>query len=249
MISANPIRGDVSELSSSHDTCYRTFELSQRPTRTNTDFLLYPQPSKLNTAVPPSRFEEPSILLAWRLLMHDKDKSHPCSDSVNCPTHLLGTNTSGLLSPPLLEAKAAKIPRGGILPLEWILDPKKGRSQVDRILAQLTLAEAKEPCPWLRDDIRIAWITTLWASQGKPQPHVAATYAVLGLHPDKVWSAILARREAVLGPESSGSRVGLTSPLAVNPHDAGDGVSLPDSVPSPKKPVQSVGLNEKEDAA
>jgi hypothetical protein len=123
------------------------------------------------------------------------------------------------------------------LPLEWILDPKKGRSQVDRILAQLTLAEAKEPCPWLRDDIRIAWITTLWASQGKPQPHVAATYAVLGLHPDKVWPAILARREAMLGrsmPEDERPAEFETPDLAI---------------PSPKKPVKSVRRITKEDAA
>ena len=39
--------------------------------------------------------------------------------------------------------------------------------------------------------------------------------------------------------KSSGSRVeSVTANLG--PHDAGDGVSLPDSIPSPKKPVQSV---------
>lgn len=69
----------------------------------------------------------------------------------------------------------------------------------ERVLVRLETAETKELDPWMRDDIRIAWITTLYASQGNPQPHVDATYRVLGLHPDKVWPAILARRDALLG--------------------------------------------------
>ena len=72
----------------------------------------------------------------------------------------------------------------------------------ERVLARLEQAEQREIDPWLRDDIRIAWIATLYASQGNPQPIVDATYRVLGLHPSKVWPAILARREALLGPES-----------------------------------------------
>ena len=73
------------------------------------------------------------------------------------------------------------------------------RSLTERVLARLEQFEAREPDPWMRDDIRIAWITALYASRENPQPHVAATYRVLGLHPDKVWPAILARREAILG--------------------------------------------------
>jgi hypothetical protein len=72
----------------------------------------------------------------------------------------------------------------------------------ERVLARLEQAEHREPDPWLRDDIRIAWIATLYASQGNRQPFIDASYRVLGLHPDKVWCAILARREALLGPES-----------------------------------------------
>ena len=71
----------------------------------------------------------------------------------------------------------------------------------ERVLSHLERAEAKEPDAWMRDDYRIAWITTLYASQGNPQPHVDATYRVLGLHPDKVWPAILARRRALLGKD------------------------------------------------
>lgn len=69
----------------------------------------------------------------------------------------------------------------------------------ERVLVCLEAAERKEFDPWLRDDIRIAWITTLYASRGNPQPHVDATYRVLGLRPDKVWPAICARRAALLG--------------------------------------------------
>jgi hypothetical protein len=72
----------------------------------------------------------------------------------------------------------------------------------ERVLARLEAAEQKESDVWLRDDIRIAWITTLYASRGNPQAHVDATYKVLGIHPDKVWPAICARRAALLGSES-----------------------------------------------
>jgi hypothetical protein len=70
-----------------------------------------------------------------------------------------------------------------------------------RILARLEYAEAHESNPHLQDDYRIAWITVLYAARGEPQPQVAATYAVLGLHPDKVWPAIVARRKAMLGAD------------------------------------------------
>jgi hypothetical protein len=234
MISTNPIRADVSDFRQ-----VSLYPLSEAgcPTRINIDRLLYPQPSKLNSFSPPSRFEGPSNLFAWRPLMHDpKD---PSSDSVNCDARLLAPNTSQLLSLSLLDAKA--------LPLEWILDPTKGRSRIDRILAQLTLAEAKEPCPWFRDDIRIAWITTRLASQGNQQAHVDATYAVLGLHPDKVWLAILARREAVLGTAAVAQLVERRTCNAEATGSNPVGGSSP--VPSPKKPVESVGRIDKEDAA
>jgi hypothetical protein len=74
------------------------------------------------------------------------------------------------------------------------------RSRTLRILSRLEIAEAREPNPHLQCDYRIAWITVLNAACGNPQPDVAATYAVLGLHPKLVWSAIVARRKALLGP-------------------------------------------------
>lgn len=77
--------------------------------------------------------------------------------------------------------------------------PLANSSLSERVLARLNQAEDREPNVWFRDDIRIAWITVLRAARGEAIPHVTATYAVLGLHPDKVWPAIMARRRAQLG--------------------------------------------------
>jgi hypothetical protein len=98
----------------------------------------------------------------------------------------------------------------------------------ERILSRLERAEAHEPNPHLQADYRIAWITVIRASRGELWPHVTATYEVLGLHPDKVWPAILARRKALLGPL----------------YEAFYGVSLP-----PKKPPQSAAVGEWKRAA
>lgn len=68
-----------------------------------------------------------------------------------------------------------------------------------RILSRLEQAEASEPNPHLQCDYRIAWITVLYASRGYSSPHVCACYRVLGLHPARVWPAIVARRKARLG--------------------------------------------------
>jgi len=90
-----------------------------------------------------------------------------------------------------------------------------------RILSRLELAEGREPDPWFQDDYRIAWITVLRAARGEPIPQVSATYEVLGLHPDRVWPAIIERRKLLLGAE----------------YEEFFGVSLP-----PKKPIQSVRI-------
>ena len=50
--------------------------------------------------------------------------------------------------------------------------------------------------------------------------------------------------------KTSGSRVGQgPATRSQKPHDAGDGVSLPDSIPSPRKPVQSVPRDRKRRSA
>jgi len=85
-----------------------------------------------------------------------------------------------------------------------------------RVIARLAEAEACESNPWLRDDLKIARLTVAHAARGDAtlcSPHVLASYEVLGVHPEKVWSKIEARRIA-LGP-----------------------LQLP-----PKKPAQSVKL-------
>lgn len=74
------------------------------------------------------------------------------------------------------------------------------RSVVRRVLSRLERAELREPDPHFQCDYRVAWITVYNAAASVPSPHRAATYAVLGLHPDKVWPAIVARRKALLGP-------------------------------------------------
>lgn len=86
-----------------------------------------------------------------------------------------------------------------------------------RVVSRLDQALSQEPDPWARDDLKIAKRLVLHAARGdcvECSPHVLASYEVLGLHPEKVWPAIQARRDA-LGPLSD----------------------LP-----PKKPAQSVKL-------
>lgn len=96
-------------------------------------------------------------------------------------------------------------------------------SLTERILLRLERAERHEPNPHLQADYRIAWITVLRASRGELLPHVSATYEVLGLHPDKVWPAILERRKALLGPlyeEFFGERAPVASPPKKPPRSA-----------------------------
>jgi len=101
----------------------------------------------------------------------------------------------------------------------------------ERVLWYLEKAEKKEIDPWYRDDIRIAWITTKWAQDGVPDwswhrnspPHVAATYQVLGCHPDEVWPRIVEQRKAKLGPCYA--------------------EIFPDDVKIPKKPSASVTIS------
>lgn len=102
-----------------------------------------------------------------------------------------------------------------------------------RILARLWIAEVREFNPHFQADVRIAWITVLMAARGVLEPHVSATYAVLGKHPSRVWPSIVARRKAMLGREYplfyDSDGIWKPEPLA----DPWSGVS-------PRKPVQSV---------
>lgn len=101
-------------------------------------------------------------------------------------------------------------------------------SLADRILNHLVRAESRETNPWLRDDIRIAWLTVLYASQGDPTPFVRAHCQILGIHPDNLQTAMEARRRAKLGSYYV---------PAEQWGDLKEGIPFPAS--SPKKPVQS----------
>lgn len=92
---------------------------------------------------------------------------------------------------------------------------------VSRVLDRLVDAEAREPNSHFQDDYRICRIAVANAARGDPLPFLAATYVVIGLHPDKVWPAVVARRKAMLGPMYADF--------------------FPEALP-PKKPVQSVGV-------
>lgn len=70
---------------------------------------------------------------------------------------------------------------------------------VESILQYLSRAEWAEIDPWLRDDLRIAWLTVLYANRGAAEPFVLASYRVLGIHPDKLQAAIDDRRRSQLG--------------------------------------------------
>lgn len=180
---------------------------------------------------------------------------------IKVPTRSEYVTNSGhdksLLSPALECAVWSPSPS----PLEWILDPSKPRTLLNRILGHLLLAEAKEPNPHYRDDYRIAWITCKWAFEGVHKPHVAATYRVLGVHPDLVWWHILQDRRARLDREFSDwfdaagnlrldvpkkpvTSSGQVSPMSENPSGSRIGTRLqecgigPDSVLSPEEAAE-----------
>ena len=74
------------------------------------------------------------------------------------------------------------------LPQERLLGLARERKWTERVFAYLESAQKKEIDPWLRDDLRISWITVKWAGEGVPEgawhrdrgAHAAATYQVLG---------------------------------------------------------------------
>lgn len=96
------------------------------------------------------------------------------------------------------------------LTLDWLFDPCKGRSvsalldvspreAVNRILARLIQLEAHESQTHFKDDYRQAFITLSLAVKGNKQPFVCASYAMYGVHPDKLWKKMQDRKRAQLG--------------------------------------------------
>lgn len=69
---------------------------------------------------------------------------------------------------------------------ELLLLMLRGQRQSENILAYLAVAEGREVDPWLRDDIRIAWLTVLHCAQGLSSPWEYAFWRYLGKHPDKL---------------------------------------------------------------
>jgi hypothetical protein len=65
----------------------------------------------------------------------------------------------------------------------------------ESVCEYLAWCEANEPNVWLRDDIRIAWLTVLNASEGKPDPWRYSFWMYLGRVPEKVIPELVARAE------------------------------------------------------
>ena len=116
---------------------------------------------------------------------------NPCSDSVNSCAQQSETLDESVVSP--------VHPQFNPLPLEWLLGTKAQDSFADRVLARLIQSEAHEVNPHLKDDYRQSFITISLALKGDPQPFVSASYRMYGIHPEKLWPAIVARRKALLG--------------------------------------------------
>lgn len=74
-----------------------------------------------------------------------------------------------------------------------------GRDTCERIIKYLLRAQSKEPDAHLRDDYHMARMIVAKAAQGEKHPFRDACLEYLGLMPDKVWPAIVARRKAQLG--------------------------------------------------
>lgn len=71
--------------------------------------------------------------------------------------------------------------------------------QTRRVLDYLWSAENRETDPWLKDDLRQAWICLRFAARRVPNPFVLSSYAMYGIHPDQLPAKIEARRRAQLG--------------------------------------------------
>jgi hypothetical protein len=141
--------------------------------------LIFPHPQLPTT---PSRLEGFPQFLLWRNPM----PRHPFEVAQPCPTQSIG------------ESPIVTRPHDP-LPLDWLLRPTKDGSLLDRVLGRLIQSEAHEANPHFRDDYRQTFIALSLARDGNPIPFVEASYRMYGLHPDKVYPAIMARRQALLG--------------------------------------------------
>ena len=118
-------------------------------------------------------------------------------------------------------------------PLDWLFNPSKRRTRLDRVLAYLILAESKEVDPWYRDDYRQSFIALSLARKGSSIAFIQSSYTMYGCHPDRVWQNVLQTRKAKMGREYAA-------------HFDAAGNLKPEI---PKKPSASVKREAKEDAA
>jgi hypothetical protein len=120
-----------------------------------------------------------------------------------------------------------------LLDLLWLL--VSGNQHVESVLFYLSQEEMGESDVWLRDDLRISWLTCLYAFRGYAQPHVAATYQVLGLHPNQVFEAMTEKRKSLLSQEFAAC----SASLQIVNEQAAMGGSVSGKLP-PKKLPESV---------
>ena len=122
------------------------------------------------------------------------------------------------------------------LTLDWLFDTEKDRSFSGRVLARLIQAEAHEPLVYFKDDIRQAFITVTLAARGNTMPFVVASYQMYGVHPDKLWPKMTARRNWLLGHPTFFKKLASGEPLPPSAHTrSGDDPLAPKSVPSPER--------------
>ena len=132
------------------------------------------------------------------------------SRSLRLVKYAVGTLLAAILFPlPHCSASVTKLgptPQPSLIRLMCPVSlPQERKLAVERVLAHLERAENKEANPHFRDDYRQTWIAIYTADVKGEFDNgwdalVSASYRVIGLHPDKVWPAIIARRQALLGP-------------------------------------------------
>lgn len=76
--------------------------------------------------------------------------------------------------------------------------PEELAAELRPIVDYLLWARDAEIEPWFRDDYQIALRTCLNLGKGVPRPFAVACRETLGLHPDKVWPAIVERKRWLL---------------------------------------------------
>lgn len=172
------------------------------------------------------------------------------------PSALLPTPSQEHVAPvpPVLPARPLLL-ESKSLPLEFLLaragkvllqeDVELPAPDIQRVIAQLIQAEAHEPNLHFKADYRQTMIAMCAVDVRRDVSTglaalVAASYHMYGKHPDKLWPAIVARRKADLGKEYSRWYDENDNLIPQAGERTEEIAKLPGSLPSPRKPVQSV---------